>query len=230
MDLKIRPKQIFYYLLAIILVMLVFSILSSIIKVLNIENGVVKIFHLFNFDGESNLPTYYSGITLLFSSLMLFIIAIKFKNTDQYYYWLGLSLIFVFISFDELSQIHERISFLLQNLLHTSGILFFAWIIPYSLLLFIVGVLYIKFLFRLPKETLKLFIISTLIFIGGVLSLEMVEGYFADLYGYDTIFHHVATTLEELLEMIGVAVFIYALLDYIKNQIGIVNISVSGIK
>jgi len=223
MKIFIDPKKIFRILLSIILIMLFFSILSSIIKILQIDNRVLKIFYLFNFNGESNIPTYYSGITLFFSSLLLFVIAINYKNTNQFYYWLGLSMIFVLISFDELSQIHERISYILQHQLNTSGILFFAWIIPYGISILIIGVFYIKFLFGLPRETKRLFILSAIIFIGPVLLLEMIEGYFVDIYGYETILHYSATTLEELLEMIGVAVLIYALLDYIG--VNIINLS-----
>ena len=70
--------------------------------------GSYKFRTLFNFDYELNIPTFYSAISLLFSSLILFIISKMIKNKSfEIYYWKFLSLLFLFLSIDEFSQIHE---------------------------------------------------------------------------------------------------------------------------
>jgi hypothetical protein len=52
----------------------------------------------------------------------------------------------------------------------------------------------------------------------GALGMEMVDGYYASLYGDNNFVYVVLTTIEEFFEMVGIAVFIYALLSYISTH------------
>ncbi|NJL52172.1 MAG: hypothetical protein HC930_08035 [Hydrococcus sp. SU_1_0] len=47
--------------------------------------------------------------------------------------------------------------------------------------------------------------------------MELIGGYIADNYGYNTVYG-IASTIEELLEMFGVVLFINALLNYLQSQ------------
>lgn len=221
MKIRIRPRRILNILLIVIASLTILSIIGTITKIYNFEGSYLRIFNFFDLNSEMNIPTFYSGLSLFIISLILFIIALFHKdNCKQFKYWAILSCMFLFISFDELVQFHERMSFKLQAHFDTSGIFFFAWIIPYGIILLTIGFFFIKFFKRLPQDTLKLFLFSGGVFIGGGIILEMIEGYYADLYGYETMIQYIATTLEEFLEMVGVAIFIYALLQYIKSNIG----------
>ncbi|GAB4381454.1 MAG: hypothetical protein Kow00121_40030 [Elainellaceae cyanobacterium] len=53
------------------------------------------------------------------------------------------------------------------------------------------------------------------IYILGALIFELFSGQYAQIHGRTGMFH-VFATLEELLEMLGVVIFIYALLSYLK--------------
>jgi len=80
-----------------------------------------------------------------------------------------------------------------------------------------------KPLFALPKQTLRHFILSAIIFLLGAVGMEMFTGWYIshqNLEGLDidrmpTIF--VLYTIEELLEMLGVGYFIYSLLQFISD-------------
>lgn len=76
-----------------------------------------------------------------------------------------------------------------------------------------------KFIFSLPFRTKALFILAGAIYVGGAIGMESIGGYIADTPGLHPAAYAVAATIEELLEMLGVIIFIYALLSYIKSQL-----------
>ncbi|WP_258003851.1 hypothetical protein [Fischerella thermalis] len=55
------------------------------------------------------------------------------------------------------------------------------------------------------------------IYVAGSSGTEMVGGYYANYYTQTNMIYALITTVEELLEMMGIIVFIYALLSYISS-------------
>ena len=49
--------------------------------------------------------------------------------------------------------------------------------------------------------------------------MELVGGYYSDFYGEQNMAYALIVSIEEFLEMMGVVVFIYALLSYMSLQI-----------
>jgi hypothetical protein len=86
--------------------------------------------------------------------------------------------------------------------------------------IFVLG--YYRFLMLLPRRTRSLFIAAGTIFVGGALGVEAVSGMQASLHGQQNLTYHAIITAEELFEMAGIVVFVYALLDYIGRQFGTV--------
>jgi hypothetical protein len=74
-----------------------------------------------------------------------------------------------------------------------------------------------RFIANLPAKTRRLFMIAGIIYVSGALGIEMIGGYYADYYQHNNIIYAFITTIEEVLEMLGVAVFIYGLLSYISG-------------
>jgi len=177
-----------------------------------------NIIRLFDFNLENNVPTWFSVLILAFAAVLLFIIHShkKANNNRQAVYWLILGIIFIFLSIDESVQIHEEVARILRPSLgnDVSGLLYWAWVIPYTVFVLAVVVFFMRFVLSLPKSTRNLFFISGSIFITGSLGLEFIEGYFYKLYGLDHIYNRILYCIEELMEMGGVTLFIYALLDY----------------
>jgi len=64
------------------------------------------------------------------------------------------------------------------------------------------------------------FIMAGVIFLTGALGVEMLGAREADVYGYDTVIYGFLYSLEEMLEMLGVVLFIYALLSYLAQLQG----------
>lgn len=175
---------------------------------------------LFNLSRESNFPTFFSAFLLLMSGLLAAIIyQYKRKTKERFrHQWLMLSLVFMFLSVDEAVQIHERLTTISGKKFDflNSAFLSFAWVIPYTILFLVVAVYFIKFVLALPKKTRNLFIIAGILYIGGALGFEFIEGYVFNRHGFNQMYWALAT-VEELMEITGVIVIIYALLDFIQT-------------
>ncbi|MEG4530881.1 hypothetical protein [Microcoleus sp. D2_18a_D3] len=176
----------------------------------------------FNVDGEGNIPAIYSSLALLFSSLLLGAIAhVKNLDSDRYkQHWKILSFIFLYLSLDEAGQLHEKFIDPMRSLLKATGVLYFTWIVPIGFLVAIFLFSYSKFLFHLPVSTKKLFVAATALYIGGAMGMEMPGGYLASTTGAENVSYVIVTTIEESLEMLGIVVFIHALISYIKTYVG----------
>jgi hypothetical protein len=208
----------------------VVTILGAIIIFLILANmvGIVSYFYfgshriaLFNLDSEGNIPTLYSFVTELLCAGLLAIIATARKRQEkrEYLYWAGLAIIFLFLALDDGAAIHENIIRPLRNALHTSGFLYFSWVIPYGILVITIGLIYLRFLFSLPVKTRNMIILAGLIFVGGAAGFEMIGGKWATLYGQENLAYALITTCEQSLQMAGILVFVYALMSYIASEL-----------
>lgn len=176
---------------------------------------------LFDLGTDNSVPTWYASITLLICSILLAIISMA-KRTDKdpfTRHWKALSFIFLYLSVDEVARIHEVIGDTLGRFTgRTHGLLYFTWVIYGLTFVLILIPAYIKFLRHLPPKTMKLFILSGIVYVGGALGIEMVNARHADLYGFTNLTYQLMTAVEELFEMSGIAIFIYALMSYIATQ------------
>ena len=192
--------------------------------------GFLEEFHL---SREGNLPTYYSAVALLFCSVLLAFIARSRKREPYSAHWAGLAAVFLFLSLDEMLQWHEILVNPVRATLDTSGLLYFAWVIPYGLLLLTLLVLYTRFIFyHLPNRTRGLFVLAGLMFVSGAIGVEMLGGRHAELYGDQNLTMVLYQTVEESLEIMGILVFIYALTSYIATDLSGARLSIkpSGLK
>ena len=159
---------------------------------------------------------------------MLAIIGYIKNSIDSRYssYWKILSLIFLFICLDEACSIHEIFNSPMRKLFNASGFFYFAWVIPAFIFLVIFFLGFWQFLKALPQKTRNLFIKAGTLYVGGALGIELIGGYYAAISAKNTITYFVLATLEESLEMLGIVVFIYALLSYIKLHIEQMKLSI----
>jgi hypothetical protein len=178
----------------------------------------IIIYRLFDFNKEANIPTLFSTILLLFASLTLLFI---YKTAvSKRKYWLFLSGLFLFLCIDEAAQIHENFDKLKSRVdILSESPLWHVWILPYLALIVFLGIFLKGFIISLPSKTRNLIILSGVIFVGAAAGLEIIEGQLAVLNaGVNNIALELLYGLEEVCEMSGVTIFIYALLDYIASK------------
>lgn len=170
---------------------------------------------LFDFDTEMNVPSLFSALMLLACSGVLVRLATDGSSPVELRLgWWGLALVFLFLAVDETFSLHEETIRPLRTGLHTSGLLYFAWVIPYGAAALLLLLTYGRFLQRLPRRTAALCVAAGAVFVSGAIGIEMLGGWYYERHGPDHALYGLLYTGEELLEMLGVALFLYALLGY----------------
>ena len=175
--------------------------------------------YIFGLGAEQNLPTLYSTLALLVVAGLLGVTA-RNSKTDRGYWWL-LSGAFVFLACDETLQLHEKLIEPVKAALGTSGAFHYAWVIPYGIGSIAFGLAFARFLLRLPRRTAWQFVLGGALFVSGAIGMEMVGGAFFEDGGAKQWSYWTAQTLEEVLEMGGVLVFLFGLGDYITSNLGV---------
>lgn len=185
---------------------------------------------LFSLDGEANIPAWYASGTLLLSSLLLALIAAAERGSGNRYrrHWIGLSLIFLLMSIDEAAAIHEETIQPLREALNAGGIFYFTWVILGAAFALVVFMGYLRFLASLPRGIAGLFLAGGALYVAGALGLEMGGGQYAEVYGERNLTYAMITSFEELLEMLGILVFIYGLASYLSADVRTVRLCFNG--
>jgi hypothetical protein len=193
------------------------------------DDEVFGLVDLFDFDIEGNIPTLYSSVAILFCAALLAIIArSNWKKRDHWrMYWLGLAVLFLFLAVDEGVALHEYLSNIFEEFMEAEGLLYFLWVVPYGIATVIVGLIYLRFVLHLPQSTKRLFIAAGLIFLMGAVGIEMLSAQEVDRNSTYTITYCLLYTVEEIFEMLGIVLFIYALLSYIVQESGRLSIIVA---
>lgn len=219
MKISIDPKKVLTTLVAVTLALATTHIVTSYLRsYTNVHEYATGALVLFDMDAEVSIPTWYAQLLLAAASFLLLTIGVaKRRSTQKYYkHWIALGFMFVYISMDEGSQIHELLVSPLRDFFNTSGTLLnFAWVIGGALVTSVIAVIYFRFWLNLPSKTRLLFLASAAIFIGGALGIEMIGGYYLSNHGYN-FGYQMITLIEETMEKMGIALFIYTLLDYMK--------------
>jgi hypothetical protein len=182
-----------------------------------IGNSLIK---KFDPGGEGNIPAWFSSSILLLSAVVLGLIAaIKRSRKESYAtHWILLAFIFAFLSCDETAQIHEWTIAYVDWVARLPFTQFIGWVIPYSILLLGLAVAYLRFFLHLPNRTKVLFGVAGFIYVGGALGMELLTAAVGRVV-FEGKIHFLFNLTEELLEMAGIVVFIYALLSYLGSEI-----------
>ena len=214
------------------LLLVVASISGQLTKYLAGHDQVYGLVALFDVDQEQSIPTVYAVLLLFCAALLLAVIAVlkKQERDPDAPRWTILALGFLFMAVDEVASLHEKLVPPLRRLLGGGrlGIFYFTWVIPGMAVVVVVAVLYVRFLLRLPPNTRATFLVAGMLFIGGVLGLELVGGRYAELHGRKNLRYSMLATVEESLEMAGMIVFIYALLTYLAQHYDEVRLGFDG--
>jgi len=187
--------------------------------------GFVPAFYV---DYESNVPTWYSSFALGLAAGLLAVIALvkKMRREAYAWHWAALAALFLLLSIDEVAMFHEYPIAPLREAWGASGLLYYTWVVPAMIVVAALAVSFQRFLWRLPRRTGGLFVLAAVVFVGGAIGVEMLSGAQASAAGEENFAYSLIITAEELCEMLGVVIFIHALVDYIHGMLGGLQISV----
>ena len=173
---------------------------------------------MFDLDMEANIPTLFSSLLFTAASFLFFLNG-KREYAKRKYWW-GLSIIFLFLSFDESANIHENIGDLTEKFVDASGFLYYPWVLSYILFVLILGVAYFRFFLRMEHKIFWRFVLAAVIFLSGAVGFELLGAQEASLYSTDTPLYSLLYTIEESLEMFGL-IYLISLLLTLLDQVTI---------
>lgn len=215
----ISPKQVAKFLSYIVLGIATASLTTQFFKIVLGRQYLLGLVDLFNVDNEANIPAWYSSGALLLCAILLGIVTLaKRQEGDRYtLHWAGLSCIFAFLSLDEAVSLHE--GWLPAAIAASFQGMKYNWIVVGVCFVGIIALIYLPFLLALPAKTRFLMLLSGALFVSGALGIEWISNSYADVWGEENMTYAVMVFFEELLEMLGVVMFIYTLLSYIGTNV-----------
>ena len=168
----------------------------------------------FDADVKVNFPTGFKVFALATGALLAWVVsrAARAQSDPLARHWRLLAAVMAFVAIDEMAYVHQSMGSLLKDHIDTSGILHHAWIIIYLPVAFVIGIRFIPFLRGLQSDLRIRLIASGILFAGGSAGVEMLKGLLASSEGEDSLRYFLTTALSDSLEMIGLAIFIGALL------------------
>lgn len=221
---SVSPRKITQILLLAVLCLTVLSVVSNFVEYFVGHEAIVgteAFVELFDLDREENIPTWYTSSTLLLCFFLLATIARSKRRKGASYvsHWVALSIIFLYFSVDEAGVIHEKLAKWLNTFPNPGGFHFSPWVILIATFALIFFSVYRRFLAGLPPETRRQFFLAGAVFFAGALVVDTIGEFHAGFYGNHNMTHSMITTVEEFLEMVGIVVFIRALVIYMSSHV-----------
>lgn len=215
------PTTVMRFLVSSILLLQGLNIVSVFLKYYY-DGKYYRVTEYFDVGIEHNVPTIYSTTQLIFAgfcALSTFKV-LRFQGLRDAGYWFFLGIVLIFLGLDEGATIHEMIGGHFHDRFERGGYLYWLWVVPYGVLTAWFAAAYFPFLMRLPKKTRLGLILSGAIFVAGAIGVEMIsaaEYEVAKEAGVRSLKYYLLYSVEESMEMLGIALFVYYVLDYLAS-------------
>lgn len=166
----------------------------------------------FEVDREMGVPAWFSTVLLFLCAAQLWQLADADRAGPRRRwarYSRLLSVAFVYLSLDELTQIHEQSMDPLHAVLDLGGALQFAWVVLAVPLVAVLGLVMLGWWRALPSATRWCVLVSGVAYVGGAAGVELVGSWLSSSGGgQDTLLYAAVSTLEEGLEMAALVFFL----------------------
>ncbi len=175
----------------------------------------------FDFDDEASIPTWFAQALFLLLAMLAGLTSYLEKNKRSRWVWTTLSVLAVLGSVDEVSTVHEsglqsiHLLFFNEN---APTLLANAWVVIVPLVL-IIATLFLYFSYKvLPKPTVKLFVIGAVVYISGAVGVDIITSTLLESTAF--IEQGVFVAIEEVSELIGLTIMVFATSSYLESNYG----------
>jgi hypothetical protein len=227
--LSLRPETIFRRTLWVIGVLVAASLGAAYVALERHDPSLHGLSDWVHLDKERNLPTLFSMVQLLGAGTVAWKLGVREPDVSFRRLWCFLALGLMWIGLDEALTFHERLNRINIGSWRKISYFHFAWVLPAFLVVAVCGGIMLKLLRALPKPTAWMFALSGALFVAGAIGMEMLGGHFARLSGRLNWSYTICYTLEELLEMLGPALFIRTALRHAQQRLGETTVAPAGI-
>ncbi len=186
------------------------------------HDSVFGLVPLFDLENEQNVPTIFTSMVLLGCSAALVGSAAVARR--QRVYWYGLACVFLCLGVDEVAQLHEPLLFVMKGnvspgteALARSMPLRFAQMVPEFVALGLAATgATLAFLGTLPRRSAVLFALAGAIYVTGAVVFDLLTARGAQMVASEAI-KTLLRLAEEVFEMLGASLFLFALLDHLSR-------------
>lgn len=181
-------------------------------------------------DAENCLGAWYSSLLMVAATVLLAAISESPAPDIRPWrnHWRVLAVIFIALSIDETVSFHEVLIDPLRLTFGWSGALHFAWIVPAAILCLVAGIAYLRFVIALPRRLRAQIVLAGALYVGGALGFEAVGGQCYTSAGPDSFCYIAAATVEEVLEIFGLTVFVAALFGHLQRRYDTISVELAG--
>lgn len=190
--------------------------------------GWSYLFRLFDLGNEASFGNWFAVVSIFLCALVLGGIALA-KSTEGNRFarhWLALALLALALSIDEQAKLHDPgdgIGNRIRERFGFSGVMYYGWAFIALASAVAVVVIFRHFIRSLPATTRNSAILAAFFYVGGEAVIEVIDGWWLDAHGQDIVYR-IMTCFEEYFGLIGVVVALSALMRYIRDHYGNVQI------
>ncbi len=217
---QITPRKSALVLFYILIVLIIAHLTGQTFKYIFGHGSLFGLVPMFDFNTEQNIPTFFSVLLLTACSvLFLFIWRSEKKQQKNQWVWVFLAIVFCFLAIDEFGEIHEKLSEPFHERFQTQGLLYYAWVIPYGMIVLILTLFFLPVWWRMKRKIRNIFAIAAIFYIMGAIGMEMLGGREFENMG-DQLNYKCAmlAAIEESLEMGALIILIYGQLKKISGK------------
>lgn len=215
------PRKTALFLFYVLLFLILLQV-AGLIMTYGLGHGrVFGLIRLFDFNTEQNIPTLFNTFLLILNAFLFYFVGKteKASNGKSRWIWMFMSVIFLFLALDEFCEIHENLSEPFHERFNTSGLLYYAWVIPYGIAAIVLLLFFVPVWWKMEKRTRFLMALAVVLFLSGAILCEMFGGREYEQLGDQLDLKcGILATVEESLEMGGLILLLYTLTRMISQK------------
>jgi len=176
---------------------------------------------------EQSVGTWVTSVVHLLCAVLAGCGALVARNRGSRWVpnWLLLAAVFGAMSVDEVAAAHDRLLEPVRDLLGTTGVFYYAWVIPALVVGAVFLAVQVRFLAALGAATRRGLLVAGAVFVAGAAGLEMAEGWLASGGHRASALYDLLVMTEELLELGSIMAAACILLRPLLRELGTVRIS-----
>jgi len=225
MAISVPPRRTARALLGAVLALGAASVLANLYRHGLDQDGLLGLVNLVNADEEANVPTWLNACLLLLAAALVGIVAGAARARRRH--WAALSLLLLYLSMDEVAQVHELFEDSASARLDAAGSDYVVWGIAGAAIVLVLTLVFAGFVRELPARARRRFTFAAALYVVGGLGLDVLGSAYYETRGVD-LSYTMLSTAEEVAEMVAVVVLVHAVLDHIRARVGRVSFEVDG--
>lgn len=215
LQLPLSAPMVLPFVLVVAVVLTAVSVGSGLWEAITGSVPSTLAFRLLNTDEEQSVGTLWSVAQMLVLALLLLDVAQRDQRAWRRY-WQAAAVGVVLLALDEFCRIHETLIPVMQRVLDSESrpIFTHGWVLVGAAATLGVFVLFLPFLRQLDGLVRRRVLMGAGVFLAGALVVELLGGLLRPDAGTATVGYVLITRFEELLEMAGMGLAVWAVANH----------------